>query len=58
MSEQLKILTEVLRILELEQIEEFAARALKMLAVRAFLKSLAVRALTEKHWICGQASLV
>ena len=51
--EQPKTLSEVLRILEEEHTEEFAVRALKMLAVRAFLKSLVMRALTEKHWTCG-----
>ena len=52
MSEQPKTLSE-----EEEQTEELAVRALKMLAVRALLRSLAVRALKEKHWTCGQASL-
>ena len=42
---------------EEEQTEELVVRALKMLAVRALLRSLAVRALKEKHWTCGQASL-
>ena len=56
--EQLKTLSEELRTLEEEeQTEEFAVRALKMLAVRPLLRSLAVRALKEKHWICRQASL-
>ena len=49
-SEQLKTLSEELRTLEEEeQTEEFAVRALKILAVRALLRSLAVRALKEKH---------
>ena len=49
MSEQPKTLSEELRTLEEEeQTEELAVRALKMLVVRA---------LKEKHWICGQASL-
>ena len=50
MSKQLKTLSEE----EEEQTEELAVRALKMLAVRALLRSLAVRALKEKHWICGR----
>ena len=51
MSEQPKTLSEELRTLEEEeeQTEELAVRALKMLAVRALLRSLAVRALKEKH---------
>ena len=53
LSEQLKSLSEE----EEEQTKELAVRALKMLAVRALLRSLAVRALKEKHWTCGQASL-
>ena len=41
----LRIFTEELRTLEeLVQLEEFAVRALKNLAVRALLRSLAVRA--------------
>ena len=57
-SKQLKTLSEELRTLEEEeQNEELAVRALKILALRAFLRSLAVRALKEKHWTCGQASL-
>ena len=42
---------------EEEQTEELVVRALKMLAVRALLRSLAVRALKENHWTSGQASL-
>ena len=54
----LRIWTEELRTLEgLVQLEELAVRALKKLAVRALLRSLAVRAFKEKHWTCGQASL-
>ena len=56
-SEQLKTLSEELRTLEEEQTKEFAVRVLKILALRAFLRILAVRALKEKHWTCGQASL-
>ena len=53
----LRILTEELRTLEeLVQLEEFVVRALKNLAVRALLRSLAVRALLLKHWACEQAS--
>ena len=43
MSEELRTLEEE------EQTKEFAVRALKILALRAFLRSLAVRALKEKH---------
>ena len=54
----LRIWTEELRTLvELVQLEEFAVRALKNLAMRALLRSLAVRAYTMKHWACEQASL-
>ena len=50
---------------ELEQREEFAVRALKILVVRAFkilavralLRNLAVRAQLMKHLACEQASL-
>ena len=52
LSEQLKTLSE-----EEEQTEEFVVTALKMLAMRALLRNLAVRALKEKHWTCEQASL-
>ena len=45
MSEHPKTLSEE----EEEQTEELAVRALKMLAVRALLRSLVVRALKEKH---------
>ena len=47
-----KILSE-----EEEQTEELAMRALKMLAVRALLRSLAVRALKKKRLTYEQASL-
>ena len=51
-------MSEELRTLKAEeQTEELAVRALKMLVVRALLRRLVVRALKEKHWICGQASL-
>ena len=56
----LRIWKEELRVLqfeELDQLEELVVRALMSWAVRALLRSLAVRALKEKHWICGQASL-
>ena len=56
LSEQLKTLLEVLRTLEEEQTEELAVRALKMLAVRALLRNLAVTALKEKHLACERAS--
>ena len=56
-SEQLKTLSEELRTLkEEEQFEELAVRALKNLALRALLRSLAVRALREKHLTYEQAS--
>ena len=56
LSEQPKTLSEELRILEEEQTEEFVVRALKILALRAWLRSLAVRALKEKHLTYAQAS--
>ena len=57
-SEQLKALAEELRTLEeQEQHEEFAVRALRILAVRALLRNLALRALLVKHLACAQASL-
>ena len=40
-----------------EKTEELAVRASKMLAVRALLRCLAVRALKQMHWACVQASL-
>ena len=50
MSEQLRTLEELLRSFEeLEQHEELAMRALKNLALRALLRSLAVRALRMSH---------
>ena len=57
-SEQLRALVEELRTLEdLEQLEEFAVRALKNLAERVLLRNLAVRALRVKHLAYEQASL-
>ena len=57
MSEQPRTLSEELRILEEEeQTEEFAVRDLKNLALRALLRSLAVRALREKRLTYVQAS--
>ena len=58
MSEQLRTLAEELRTLEeQEQHEELAVRALMILAVRALLRNLAVRALKVKHLAYAQASL-
>ena len=55
--EQLRTLGEEVSTLEEEeQTEEFAVRALKILALRALPRSLAVRALKEKHLTCEQAS--
>ena len=54
-SEQLKTLSKELRTLK-EQSEELAETALKNLASRALLRSLAVRALREKHLTYVQAS--
>ena len=49
-SEQLRTYAEELRILEeQEQREELAVRALRILAVRALLRYLVVRALKKKH---------
>ena len=57
-SEQLRTLAEELRIWkEQEQHEELAVRALRILAVRALLRNLAVRALRVKHLAYEQASL-
>ena len=57
-SEQLNALAEELRTLEeLEQHEEFAVRALRILAMRALLRNLALRALKVKHLAYTQASL-
>ena len=57
-SEQLRTLAEELRTLEeREQHEELAVRALKILAVRALLRNLAMRALKMKHLDYEQASL-
>ena len=51
MPEQLRTLEEE------EQHEELAVRALMILAVRALLRNLALRALLVKHLACVQASL-
>ena len=48
-------MSEELRTLK-EQYEEMAVRALKNLALRALLRSLAVRALREKRLTYAQAS--
>ena len=42
---------------EQEQREELTVRALRILAVRALLRNLALRALLVKHLACMQASL-
>ena len=56
-SEQLRTYAEELRILEeQEQREELAVRALRILAVRALLRNLALRALLVKHLAYAQAS--
>ena len=55
-SEQLRTLEEELRTLEREQYEELAVRALRILAVRALLRNLALRALKVKHLAYAQAS--
>ena len=64
MSEQLRTLEELLRTFEelriweeQEQHEELALRALKILAVRALLRNLALRALKVKHLAYVHASL-
>ena len=56
-SEQLRTLAEELRILKWEQLEALAVRALKILAERALLRNLAVRAQLVKHLACERASL-
>ena len=54
----LRILPEQLRTLEeQERLEELAVRALRILAVRALLRYLAVRALKVNHLAYAQASL-
>ena len=56
-SEQLRTYAEELRILdEQEQHEELAVRALRILAVRALLRNLALRALKVKPLAYAQAS--
>ena len=49
-------MSEELRTLEREQHEELAVRALKILAVRALLRNLALKPLKVKHLACAQAS--
>ena len=57
-SEQLRTYAEELRILEeQEQREELAVRALRILAVRALLRNLALKALKVKHLAYAQDSL-
>ena len=57
-SEQLRTYAEELRILEeQEQGEELAVRALRILAVRALLRNLALRALKVKDLAYARASL-
>ena len=54
----MRTLPEQLRTLEeQEQREELAVRALRILAVRALLRNLALRALKVKHLAYAQASL-
>ena len=54
----MRTLPEQLRTLEeLEQHEELVVRALKILAVRALLRNLVVRAQLLKHLACERASL-
>ena len=58
LSEQLRTYAEELGIFEVqEQREELAVRALRILAVRALLRNLALRALKVKHLAYAQASL-
>ena len=57
MSERRKTLVEELRtFVEQDQHEELAVRALRILAVRALLRNLALRALKVKHLAYAQAS--
>ena len=57
MTELLRILEEVLRTLEEhEQHEEFVLKIVKLQAVRALQRNLAVRALMVKHLACERAS--
>ena len=55
--EQLRTLEELRILREQEQHEELAVRALRILAVRALLRNLALRALLMKHLAYVQASL-
>ena len=57
MSEQLRTLEELRILEEQERHEELALRALKILAVRALLRNLALKPLKVKHLACAQASL-
>ena len=57
LSEQPRTLEELRVLKEQEQHEELAVRALRILAVRALLRNLALRALLVKHLACAQASL-
>ena len=54
--EQLRTLSEELKTLKEEQVEELAVTALKNLAMRALLRSLAMRALNKKNLTYAQAS--
>ena len=51
--EQLRTLEELRILKEQEQHEELAVRALRILAVRALLRNLALRALLVKHLSCA-----
>ena len=55
--EQLRTLEELRILREQEQHEELAVRALRILAVRALLRNLALRAFLVKHLACAHASL-
>ena len=57
LSEQLRTVEELRILKEQEQHEEFSVRALRILAVRALLRNLALRALKVKHLACARASL-
>ena len=57
MSEQLRTCEELRIWEEQEQHEKLALMALKILAVRALLRNLALRALLVKYLACAQASL-
>ena len=55
--EELRTLEELRILKEQEQHEELAVRALRILAVRALLRNLVLRALKVKHLSYAQASL-